>query len=130
MSNGSEVTLAAIALAATMGGAVIWIAKYFAKELTKDLKEHTKAAQQQVQASKDQAKVSKEALAASREVLIFMKNLNGKLATATIRTARSNEKILETLQESSDIAAEDRDVLTNQNIHIRTEVRKELNKKK
>jgi len=65
MTQGAEVSLAAIALAASMGAAVVWLAKYFAKELSKDLREHTKAALAQTEASK--------------EVLTFMKKLNGKL---------------------------------------------------
>jgi len=73
------VALAALALAGSMGAAVVWMAKYFAKQLSKDLQEHTKAAQQQVQASKVQAEASKSAAAASGEVLLFMKKLNGKL---------------------------------------------------
>lgn len=71
--------LAALALAGSMGAAVVWMAKYFAKQLSKDLQEHTKAAQQQVTASKEQAEASKTAAAASGEVLVFMKKLNGKL---------------------------------------------------
>lgn len=75
--NGTEmdtnaVALSAIALAATAIGGVIWLAKYFARELSKDLKEHTKAATNLAQAAKEQKQ-------ASSEVLTFMKKLNGKL---------------------------------------------------
>jgi hypothetical protein len=42
--------------------------------------------------------------------------------------ATSNQKILETLRATSIINAEDRDVLTNQNKHIRDEVHKEMKK--
>ena len=38
--------------------------------------------------------------------------------------AESNQRILETLQATAAINAEDRDVLTNQNKHIKTEVHK------
>lgn len=77
--TGNEVALAAIALAATAVGAVIWLAKYLANELSKDLKEHTQAAVRQQEASKIQADASRESAKASREMVIFMKKLNGKL---------------------------------------------------
>ena len=86
MAEGNAVALAAISMATVMGTAVIWLAKYFAKQLSKDLREHTKAAQQQVAASEKQAvastaaaAASEEQRAASNEVLTFMKKLNGKL---------------------------------------------------
>jgi len=72
-----EATLAAIALAATTVGALIWVVKYFANTLSTDLKEHTKAAQEQTRAS--------------REVLKFMKNLNGKLEGAFIAKVEEAE---------------------------------------
>ena len=139
--ENSSVAIAAIALAGTAVGAVIWIVKYLASTLSKDLQEHTKAALIGAQASREQKK-------ASTEVLIFMRNLNGKLAKATISTAKSNEQILHNLEASTVtlkkkdkdradavnavrvIAAEDRDVLTNQNKHIRTEVKKIMKDKK
>lgn len=68
----STVSLAAIGLAGTAIGGVIWLAKYFAKELSHYLREHTKAATNLAQAAKGQE-------AASKEVLTFMKKLNGKL---------------------------------------------------
>ena len=70
----NAVALAAIALAATSVGGIIWAAKYFANTLSKDLNEHTKAAISQSRASE--------------EVLTFMKNLNGKLTTATKKTIK------------------------------------------
>lgn len=76
--QGTEVALAAIGLAGTAFAGVIWLAKYFAKELSEDLKEHTKAAVQQTKAAEEQTE-------ASKEVLKFMRNLNGKLEKATIQ---------------------------------------------
>lgn len=67
-----DITLAAIALAATTVGALIWVVKYFAQTLSDDLKEHTKAATELASAAKEQSK-------ASKEVLTFMRKLNGKL---------------------------------------------------
>jgi hypothetical protein len=75
------VAIAAIGLAATSVGGIVWLAKYFAKQLSKDLQEHTKAAVNSTIASQEQTK-------ASKEVLVFMKNLNGKLAKATIQTVQ------------------------------------------
>ena len=68
----NAVALAAIGLATSSVGGLIWLAKFVAKTLGKDLKAHTIAANKQT--------------AASREVLKFMKNLNGKLAKITKQT--------------------------------------------
>lgn len=104
----------AVALAALgiLGGAVtgfVWVAKFALKELSKDLKAHTAAAIRQQQASVQQkeaslrsaqaseklertvAKVGKQAELTgknSEQLLTFMKNLNGKLAKATIQTVK------------------------------------------
>ena len=44
--------------------------------------------------------------------------------------ADSNTLILERLNATADIAAEDRDVLTNQNLHIKKEVKKIMDEDK
>lgn len=87
--GNNEVAIAAIGLAATAVGGVIWVVKYLAKTLSQDLKEHTKAAVEQIVASKELQKtvhrVGKQAeLSAknSEEQLLFMKKLNGKLEHA------------------------------------------------
>lgn len=95
----NTVSLAAIGLAGTAIAGIIWLAKYFAKEFVKDLKEHTKAAIQQREASLKSAKAS-EALEKtvsyvgaqaelsaknSEEQLKFMRKLNGKLENAIIQ---------------------------------------------
>jgi len=99
MAGDGSVSLAAIALAATTIGGLIWVLKYFAKTLSDDLKEHTKAAQQQRDASlkaanasvsleKTVAQVGAQAelsAANSEEQLKFMKKLNGKLENAIIQ---------------------------------------------
>lgn len=82
----NAVALAAIALAATTVGGLIWLAKFVANTLGKDLKEHTQAAINQTESNKALTKASKQQTKASGEVLSFMKNLNGKLAKATIQT--------------------------------------------
>jgi hypothetical protein len=73
-----EVALAAIALAGTTVGALVWVLKFFANTLSKDLKEHTEAALKQAEAS--------------NEVLTFMKNLNGKLEKAYVSKVKENQK--------------------------------------
>ncbi len=45
-----------------------------------------------------------------------------ELADGIKKVSDSNEKILKVLQDTSEINAQDRDVLTNQNLHITTEV--------
>lgn len=51
------------------------------------------------------------------------------IATGIDDLSKSNHKILETLQATSIINVQDRDVLTNSNKHIKTEVNKVLKKK-
>lgn len=73
-----DVALAAIALAGTTVGGLIWVVKYFAETLSKDLKEHTAAAIKQAESSD--------------EVLKFMKNLNGKLEGAFVAKVKEKSK--------------------------------------
>ena len=77
-TTGEPTTLAALAILATAVAGIIWLSKYFAKTLAKDLQEHTKAAVELTAAAREQKK-------ASNEVLIFMKRLNGKLEGAVIQ---------------------------------------------
>jgi len=88
----NAVALAAIALAATTVGGLIWVLKYVTRELSKDLKEHTKASIASAAASKSlEATVEKVGAQAelsaanSEEQLKFMKKLNGKLENAIIQ---------------------------------------------
>lgn len=87
----NAVALAAIALAASSVAGLIWLAKFVARTLGEDLKAHTQAAYKATQASKEQVK-------ASKEVLTFMKNLNGKLAKATIQTVQEQNVKNQTIQ--------------------------------
>lgn len=68
----NTVAIAAIGLAATTVGGLIWAVKFLGKTLSVDIREHTQAATKLAVASEKQEK-------ASNEVLIFMKKLNGKL---------------------------------------------------
>jgi len=91
----NAVAIAAIGLAASSVAGLIWLAKFVAKTLGEDLKEHTKAAIEATEASKQQVK-------ASKEVLTFMKNLNGKLAKATIQTIQEQNVEHQTVQHRSE----------------------------
>ena len=71
-----EVALAAIALAGTTVGALIWFMKWLANNFIVALEKNTQAAERQAEASD--------------EVLKFMKNLNGKLEGAFV--AKVKEK--------------------------------------
>lgn len=90
-SVDNAVALAAIGLAASSVAGLIWLAKFVAKTLGKDLQEHTKAAIKSAEASKKQVE-------ASHEVLTFMKNLNGKLAKATIQTVEEQRVTHQTVE--------------------------------
>lgn len=71
----NAVALAAIGFAGTSLAALVWVVKYLANTLSKDIREHTMAAVASTTASEAQTK-------ASNEVLEFMRNLNGKLTGA------------------------------------------------
>lgn len=97
--ENTEVALALIALTATSIGGIIWLAKYFAKELSADLRAHTEAAVTQTEALKRLQRTTERQVAASdkhaeiqHETLSFMKNLNGKLEGAVISKADENKK--------------------------------------
>lgn len=108
----NTVSLAAIGLAATAVAGVIWLAKYFAREFIKDLKEHTKAAVQQREASLksanasislertvsrvgDQAELSAKN---SEEQLKFMRKLNGKLEHAIVQRVTEQTVVHQTVE--------------------------------
>lgn len=91
----NTVAVAAITVAGTAVAGVIWLAKFFAKALSKDMREHTKAALKQVSASEKQTRALQSLESTvkivgdqGREHHEFMKNLNGKLAKATIQTVK------------------------------------------
>lgn len=73
-----EVALAAIALAATAVGAMVWSNRFMTEKLTKTLDENTRASVSQA--------------SSSDEVLKFMKNLNGKFEKAYIDKRKEIEK--------------------------------------
>jgi hypothetical protein len=69
--ESSSVALAAIGLAVTAVGGLIWVVKYFATKLVEALKEHTQAAV---------------------ELKNFMVNLNGKFEKAYVEKRKEIEK--------------------------------------
>jgi hypothetical protein len=76
--NDNTTTLAALGILSAAVAGILWIIKFILKTLSKDLQEHTKAALKQAQASE--------------EVLTFMKNLNGKLESATIQKVEQRRR--------------------------------------
>lgn len=74
----NAVAIAAIALATTAVGALVWGFKWLAEKLTKVLEDHTTASLKQA--------------ASSDEVLKFMKNLNGKFEKAYVEKRKEVEK--------------------------------------
>lgn len=74
----NAVAIAAIGLAATTVGGLIWVVKFFAEKLVVALREHSEAALKQSQSSD--------------EVLKFMQNLNGKFEKAYAEKRKEVEK--------------------------------------
>lgn len=76
--ENTTVSIAALGLLGTVIGCLVWVVKYFANTLSKDLQEHTKAALEQAKSSE--------------EVLKFMKNLNGKLEGAFVEKVKEKSE--------------------------------------
>ncbi len=74
----NAVAIAAIGLAATMGGGVIWLAKFFANRLSKDLQAHTKASEEVKQASLKQAESNVANTKALNSFEIYLRERNGR----------------------------------------------------
>jgi hypothetical protein len=81
MSDNTPIILAALAIVATCVGALVWIVKFLMGQMKESLDKNA-AAHEKV------AKATKLNTAVSQETLTFMKNLNGKLAKATIQTVK------------------------------------------
>lgn len=97
----TEVLIASLALVGTSIGGLLWAMKYFARTLGKDLVAHTKAAQAQTRTNKEVAKMmdtNTKAMdantKANEEVLLFMRNLNGRLAKATVETIKESKELI------------------------------------
>ncbi|SIC58410.1 hypothetical protein [Mycobacteroides abscessus] len=70
----NTVAIAAIGLATTAIGCLVWVVRFVVEKLTVALEENTKASIKQAQSSDD--------------VLKFMKNLNGKLEGAFVEKVK------------------------------------------
>lgn len=90
--NFTSIIIALIALLTILVGAIVWVAKYALKEITKNMKANTIATVKQAQASEKATK-------ASDEVLIFMKALNGRLTKITQQKVDEQTVIHQTIKE-------------------------------
>jgi hypothetical protein len=79
MIDNSAVAIAAITLAGTSVAGLIWVIKYAAKTLSKDLRAHTKASTELEKTVKQVGREAKLSAKNSMELLTFMKSLNGRL---------------------------------------------------
>lgn len=93
--NATSIIIALVAVVSLMAGAIIWFGKWATNHYGDDIKEHTIAANKLADASDKLAKSNIKMAAAvdkntesNDQVLTFMKNLNGKLAAATIQTIK------------------------------------------
>lgn len=93
-AGSTEIVIASLALVGTCIAAIIWALKYFAKSLSTDIVAHTKAANAQVQTNKEVTRVMRQNLEVNDQMLTFMKNLNGKLAKATVDTLRETKEVI------------------------------------
>ena len=107
----NAVALSAIALAGTI------CAGFFAM-VNKLNKTHDKLAKAMERVAKATEKTAKEA-----------KERNGQLGELVLQGNKLTGRIVARLEKTADIAAEDRDVITNQNKHTRTEVHKVIEEK-
>ena len=92
MDNG--ITYAIFGIMTLTIGAIIWMVKWLAGTLSKDLKSHTAAAVKQTASSNKLIQATQANTIASEEMITFMKNLNGKLAKATIDTIKESTALV------------------------------------
>lgn len=101
--NLTSIIIALIGVLSTtiiiFGGAVIYFGKWFAKNYGNDMRAHTKAANTQASANQKLAIAVDRNTESNGEVLAFMKNLNGKLAKATIQTVKEQSVEHQTVKE-------------------------------
>lgn len=84
--DSNAVSLAALAIVATTVAGIIWLAKYFAKTLSKDLREHTKAAIAQADSNGKLAQSNDKLTIAVDGMQSLLDSLNGKVAKAVVQT--------------------------------------------
>lgn len=86
----NAVALAALGLAATTVGALIWFIKWVSSEFSEDIKAHTAAAVSSTEASMELKRSVDKLYELGSEQHDFMKNLNGKLTKAVVDTAKES----------------------------------------
>lgn len=105
-ANLTSIIIALLGLATLLitllGGSVVWTVRWFARHYGSDLKAHTTAANSQAKANNKLALAVDRNTQSNAEVLTFMKNLNGKLAKATIQTVKEQQVEHQTIK-SQDI---------------------------
>lgn len=74
----NAVAISAIGLAATMGGGVLWLAKFFANRLSKDLQAHTRASEEVKSASLKQAASNEATTKALNSFETYLRERNGR----------------------------------------------------
>jgi ABC-type protease/lipase transport system fused ATPase/permease subunit len=87
-ADSTYIIIALIGLVGTQGAAVLYFGKWFTRSYGNDLRAHTKAAISQTNSNKQLARSVDRNIESNTQILNFMKNLNGKLAKATIQTVK------------------------------------------
>lgn len=113
----NAVAIAALGVTATVVGCLVWVVRYLMKEFNRSivgvqasLESHVKAANNIAKATEKLTKAtdkgteaSQNASSASLEALQFMRNLNGKLAKATIQTVQEQKVKHQTVEHHEDV---------------------------
>lgn len=115
----------------TIIGGFLAVAKIMLNQATKDREadreERLKLAQAIEHMADNSGRVARASERSAKEAQIRNGHLGEQSAKIAEIVTQGNEltaKIVERLEATAKIAAEDRDVLTNQNLHIKTEVHK------
>lgn len=121
-----------VLLVVFVGGVIVYAKSRIPRQTIKDLQAHANAQDLTIKDLRDSKEQLIKAIGVLEGQVKTYKELplqelaNGinEVVKISRDNAESNQKILETLQATAAINAEDRDVLTNQNKHIKTEVHK------
>ncbi len=96
--ENNTVALASLGVLATCVGLMVWVVKKVLNDIAPALNKHSHAADGITEATKKNTQASVKSIEASNEMLVFMKNLNGKLAKATIQTVNEQHVEHQTIQ--------------------------------
>lgn len=115
-----------------VGGVIVYSRSRIPQQTVKNLQQLTDSYEKRIKALEDELKdnhqIQLKNVAAigdlQGQVKVYKELPLQELADGIKQVSKSNVQILQELQKTASIAAEDRDVLTNQNAHIRTEVTK------